>query len=286
MLTTGQRGAGAPAAPTKRSRLYRAIIAKRPDTEDAYRKLALVYWRAERPAAGDRNAGDGAAERRHAERSAHQAGAVPGGVRPAGEGDRAAREGRRRRSRRADRARQCLHVAGRLRGRGPDVHAAARRSIPNNALALREHRRRAAAGEGLQGRGSLAAQRRAARSEPAPAPTRRSAWCSRPPAGKRKPSRPGSAPPPSATTRTPPTTYDAIQRLAFGAERTPTASRASAAPSRRAWSRTSSSFGLPPPGPRERDGVLRRQAVRDDLQRSARAPRHRPASAGARRWPG
>jgi tetratricopeptide (TPR) repeat protein len=29
--------------------IYRAIIAKRPDTEDAYRKLALVYWRAQRP---------------------------------------------------------------------------------------------------------------------------------------------------------------------------------------------------------------------------------------------
>jgi arylsulfatase A-like enzyme/Tfp pilus assembly protein PilF len=29
--------------------LYRAIIAKRPDTEDAYRKLALVYWRTDRP---------------------------------------------------------------------------------------------------------------------------------------------------------------------------------------------------------------------------------------------
>jgi tetratricopeptide (TPR) repeat protein len=29
--------------------LYKAIIAKRPDTEDAYRKLALVYWRSGRP---------------------------------------------------------------------------------------------------------------------------------------------------------------------------------------------------------------------------------------------
>jgi arylsulfatase A-like enzyme/tetratricopeptide (TPR) repeat protein len=29
---------------------YRAIIEKRPDTEDAYRKLALVYWRSGRPA--------------------------------------------------------------------------------------------------------------------------------------------------------------------------------------------------------------------------------------------
>ena len=29
---------------------YRAIIDKRPDTEDAYRKLALVYWRGGRPA--------------------------------------------------------------------------------------------------------------------------------------------------------------------------------------------------------------------------------------------
>jgi tetratricopeptide (TPR) repeat protein len=29
--------------------LYQAIIAKRPDTEDAYRKLALVYWRSDRP---------------------------------------------------------------------------------------------------------------------------------------------------------------------------------------------------------------------------------------------
>jgi arylsulfatase A-like enzyme/Flp pilus assembly protein TadD len=28
---------------------YRSIIARRPDTEDAYRKLALVYWRAGRP---------------------------------------------------------------------------------------------------------------------------------------------------------------------------------------------------------------------------------------------
>jgi arylsulfatase A-like enzyme/Tfp pilus assembly protein PilF len=30
--------------------IYRAIIQKRPDTEDAYRKLALVYWRTGRPA--------------------------------------------------------------------------------------------------------------------------------------------------------------------------------------------------------------------------------------------
>jgi arylsulfatase A-like enzyme/Tfp pilus assembly protein PilF len=30
--------------------VYRAIIARRPDTEDAYRKLALVYWRAGRAA--------------------------------------------------------------------------------------------------------------------------------------------------------------------------------------------------------------------------------------------
>jgi tetratricopeptide (TPR) repeat protein len=29
--------------------VYKAIIAKRPDTEDAYRKLALVYWRTNRP---------------------------------------------------------------------------------------------------------------------------------------------------------------------------------------------------------------------------------------------
>ena len=29
--------------------IYRAIIARRPDTEDAYRKLALVYWRTNRP---------------------------------------------------------------------------------------------------------------------------------------------------------------------------------------------------------------------------------------------
>jgi len=29
--------------------VYKAIIAKRPDTEDAYRKLALIYWRQQRP---------------------------------------------------------------------------------------------------------------------------------------------------------------------------------------------------------------------------------------------
>jgi arylsulfatase A-like enzyme/Tfp pilus assembly protein PilF len=31
------------------SETYKAIIAKRPDTEDAYRKLALIYWRSQRP---------------------------------------------------------------------------------------------------------------------------------------------------------------------------------------------------------------------------------------------
>jgi choline-sulfatase len=30
--------------------LYKSVIEKRPDTEDAYRKLALVYWRASQPA--------------------------------------------------------------------------------------------------------------------------------------------------------------------------------------------------------------------------------------------
>ena len=29
--------------------LYQQVIARRPDTEDAYRKLALVYWRSGRP---------------------------------------------------------------------------------------------------------------------------------------------------------------------------------------------------------------------------------------------
>jgi arylsulfatase A-like enzyme/Tfp pilus assembly protein PilF len=29
--------------------VYKTVIAKRPDTEDAYRKLALVYWRSQRP---------------------------------------------------------------------------------------------------------------------------------------------------------------------------------------------------------------------------------------------
>jgi Flp pilus assembly protein TadD len=29
--------------------IYKAVVAKRPDTEDAYRKLALVYWRSGRP---------------------------------------------------------------------------------------------------------------------------------------------------------------------------------------------------------------------------------------------
>lgn len=29
--------------------IYQAVIAKRPDTEDAYRKLALIYWRSQRP---------------------------------------------------------------------------------------------------------------------------------------------------------------------------------------------------------------------------------------------
>lgn len=40
---TLRSGRGSEAAET-----YRAIIAKRPDTEDAYRKLALIYWRAGR----------------------------------------------------------------------------------------------------------------------------------------------------------------------------------------------------------------------------------------------
>lgn len=35
--------------PAEAEGLYQAIIAKRPDTEDAYRKLALIYWRTDRP---------------------------------------------------------------------------------------------------------------------------------------------------------------------------------------------------------------------------------------------
>ena len=53
--------------------IYQAIIAKRPDTEDAYRKLALIYWRSQPAAAGDRDARSRAARRRHAERGADQA---------------------------------------------------------------------------------------------------------------------------------------------------------------------------------------------------------------------
>ena len=47
-----QRGADAYAAGRVAEAIeqYRSVIAKRPDTEDAYRKLALVYWRAGRPA--------------------------------------------------------------------------------------------------------------------------------------------------------------------------------------------------------------------------------------------
>ena len=89
MLTTGNEALPRRPHRRKRSSIYKTIIAKRPDTEDAYRKLALVYWRTGRPAAGDRDAGDGAAQRRHAERSPHQAGAVP----------RRDRASRRRRSR-------------------------------------------------------------------------------------------------------------------------------------------------------------------------------------------
>ena len=77
--------------------IYRAIIQKRPDTEDAYRKLALVYWRGGRPAERHRDAGAGAAQRRYAERSPHPARAVPRRGGTAGEGDRAVEGHRRRR---------------------------------------------------------------------------------------------------------------------------------------------------------------------------------------------
>jgi arylsulfatase A-like enzyme/Tfp pilus assembly protein PilF len=48
MLTQGTEAWRAGRAPEAES-VFKAIIAKRPDTEDAYRKLALVYWRTDRP---------------------------------------------------------------------------------------------------------------------------------------------------------------------------------------------------------------------------------------------
>jgi arylsulfatase A-like enzyme/Tfp pilus assembly protein PilF len=48
MLTTGNEAFRA-GRMDEAIAIYRAIIAKRPDTEDAYRKLALVYWRTDRP---------------------------------------------------------------------------------------------------------------------------------------------------------------------------------------------------------------------------------------------
>jgi arylsulfatase A-like enzyme/Tfp pilus assembly protein PilF len=48
MLTQGTDAWRAGRAPEAES-VFKAIIAKRPDTEDAYRKLALVYWRTDRP---------------------------------------------------------------------------------------------------------------------------------------------------------------------------------------------------------------------------------------------
>ena len=49
LLTRGNDAARA-GRPDEAIAAYRTIIEKRPDTEDAYRKLALVYWRTERPA--------------------------------------------------------------------------------------------------------------------------------------------------------------------------------------------------------------------------------------------
>jgi arylsulfatase A-like enzyme len=102
--------------------IYQAVMAKRPDTEDAYRKLALIYWRSQRPAPGDRDARSRAARRRHAERGADQARAVPGRGRPAGEGDRVAVGDRRQRSRCRHGTRQRLHARGPQCGRDPHVH--------------------------------------------------------------------------------------------------------------------------------------------------------------------
>jgi arylsulfatase A-like enzyme/Tfp pilus assembly protein PilF len=48
MLTRGNDALRA-GRPDEAAAIYRDVIAKRPDTEDAYRKLALIYWRGGRP---------------------------------------------------------------------------------------------------------------------------------------------------------------------------------------------------------------------------------------------
>ena len=157
---------------TKRSGCTRASSPSAPDTEDAYRKLALVYWRRGRPADAIATLEGCAEERRHAERSAHQARPVPGGV-------GAARQGRSRCSpakpattptRSSRSATPISSAAGRPTPSAPS--SACSTIDPKNGLAwenigtsqLQTRRRRR--------RGSLAPARHRARSQPRRRPHR------------------------------------------------------------------------------------------------------------------
>ena len=148
MLTRGHDALARGARRRSRSRCYKASSRSRPDTEDAYRKLALVYWRTGRPRSRSRRSRR-RSERRHAERSARSSWAST--WREAGPG-RARRiallERRRGRSGRADCARQRLR---RSRAGSPTavahVHAPAR-ARSGQRPRLREPRHGAAAGAG------------------------------------------------------------------------------------------------------------------------------------------
>ena len=161
----------------RRSTCMRGVIERRKDTEDAYRKLALVYWRQGRAGRRRRDAGARASQRRHAERGAHQAGAVPDGVGPGRAGHRAARgHGRARILTRSSPSATPTSA----RTRSKEAIATFERLLaidPANALAYENigaahlHARNAAAAE----RG--AAPRDRARSRRSPARTPRSASC-------------------------------------------------------------------------------------------------------------
>ena len=143
----------------------RAIIAKRPDTEDAYRKLALVYWRSDRPRLAIETLETALRNGVTQSEVRIKLGQYLGGVGPGGQGDRAV-EGIAGTDPDALIALgNAYMVAGRNRRRVRTF----RRLLeldPGNALAYQNLGMAQLQAEGLQNGGGVAPARGAARSVP------------------------------------------------------------------------------------------------------------------------
>ena len=130
--------------PEEAAKLFQEVIARRPDTADAYRYLAFVYWQEGRPAEAIQTLETALKQRHHSPRRPREARSLSIGDRQRRARDSPARRTGRRRHRGAERPGNRLRPGQPRRGCDQNLRACARgRSDQRPGVA--EHRHRAAA---------------------------------------------------------------------------------------------------------------------------------------------